>query len=132
MKKPLRNTTLYLRGIPKEIVRRLKAQAALRGMTLTALITETLARVAGEDHPKELKPLEPDMAWYAVHKPDLLRRYRGEHLAIINRRVFDHDPDFSALAYRVFAKVGVRSIFMPWCVEGEPIVHLPSPHVIKD
>ncbi len=67
MKRSLRNTTLYLRGIPRDIVRRLKAQAALRGMTLNALVTETLSRMAGEDHLEALKPLEPDMSWYEAH-----------------------------------------------------------------
>ncbi len=130
MKRSLRNTTLYLRGIPRDIVRRLKAQAALRGMTLTALVTETLSRMAGEDHLEVLKPLEPDMSWYEAHKRELLQQYRGEHLAIVNRRVLDHDPDFSALATRVFGKIGVRDVFMPLCVEHERTVRLRSPRIV--
>lgn len=131
MKRSLRNTTLYLRGIPGELVRELKARAALRGTTLTALVTNVLRRALGEEPGGDLKPLEADMAWYEAHKRRLLRRYSGEHLAILDGRVLDHDFDFSALAGRVFTKVGVRPIFMPQCVAGDQVVHLRSPHVVK-
>ncbi len=131
MKRSLRNTTLYLRGIPADLVRELKAKAALRGVTLTALVTDALRRARRSESDGALKPLEADMAWYKAHKPALLRRYRGEHLAIVNGRVLDHDPDFSALADRVFARIGVRPVFMPECVDGDRIAHLRSPHVVK-
>lgn len=131
MKKAIDNTTLYLRQLPKDLVRSLKAQAALRGMTLTDLAIEILSRAAGEDAYAARRPLEADMAWYDAHKPGLVRRYRGQHLAILNRRVIDHDRDFETLARRVFAKVGVRSVFMPLCVEGERVVHLRSPHLVR-
>jgi len=131
MKRSLRNTTLYLRGVPEDLVRALKARAALRGMTLTTLVTDALRRALGEEPGGDLKPLEADMAWYEAHRRQLLRRYSGEYLAIIGGRVLDHDPDFSALADRVFEKAGVRPIFMPQCVKGDHIVHLRSPHVVK-
>ena len=127
MKRPLRNTTLYLRGVPKDLVRELKAQAARQGLTLTALATTTLARALGSEPQEDLKPIEGDMAWYAAHKRQLLRRYHGEFLAIVDRRVVDHDRDFSTLAARVFAKVGVRPVFMPQCLADDQVVHLRSP-----
>jgi anaerobic glycerol-3-phosphate dehydrogenase len=126
MKRALRNTTLYLRGVPTSLVRELKAQAARRGLTLTALAIAGLTRALGTESQDDLKPLEADMAWYDAHQRQLLRRYAGEYLAIADRRVLDHDPDFSALARRVFAKVGVRPIFMPQCVPSDQIVHLRS------
>lgn len=131
MKKPLANTTLYLRDVPKHVVRDLKAQAALQGRTLTAFVTEMLSRMAEEDDHSALRPLEADMRWYDTHKAGLVRRYRGQHLAIVNQRVIDHDRDFDALARRVFAKAGVRPIFMPKCVDGERVVHLRSPHLVR-
>jgi plasmid stability protein len=125
----LDNTTLYLRDLPKDVVRNLKARAALRGMTLSALAGDILTRAAGDDASAALQPLEADMAWYGRQKPHLLRRYRGRHLAIMNRRVIDHDRDFDALARRVFLKIGVRPIFMPKCVDGERVIHLRSPRL---
>ena len=131
MKKPLDKTTLYLRDLPRELVRSLNAQAALRGMTLTAFVIDILSRAAGQETPSAMRRLESDMTWYEARKPRLLRRYRGQHLAILDRRIIDHDRDFNALAQRVFARVGVRSVFMPLCVDGERVVCLRSPHLVR-
>ncbi len=131
MRRPLRNTTLYLRGLPTDLVRELKARAARQGLTLTELVTDALRRAVGTESHDDLKPLEADMAWYEAHKRQLLRRYHGDYLAIVDRRVLDHDPDFGTLAARVFAKVGVGPVFMPQCVETEQTVHLRSPRLIQ-
>lgn len=131
MKRPIRNTTLYLRGVPSSLVRELKAQAARRGVTLTALAIAGLTRALTAEPQDELKPLEADMAWYEAHRHQLLRRYAGEYLAIVDRKVLDHDLDFNDLAGRVFAKVGVRPIFMPRCVASDQIVRLRSPHRVS-
>lgn len=129
---PLSNTTLYLRGIPKNLVRELKARAARQGMTLTALAIAALTRAVGTAPQDDLKPLEADMAWYKTHRRQLHRRYSGEYLAIVERRVLDHDPDFSALAARVFAEVGIRPVFMPQCVDDtDHIKHLRSPRLVR-
>jgi len=127
MARPLRNTTLYLRGVPTDLVRELKARAARQGSTLTALATTALTRALETESQDDLKPLQADMAWYEAHRRSLLRRYAGEYLAIVERRVLDHDADFNALAARVFAKVGVRPIFMPQCLATDHVVHLRSP-----
>jgi plasmid stability protein len=131
MRRPLSNTTLYLRGIPKNLVRELKARAARQGLTLTALAIAALTRAARTARQDDLKPLEADMAWYKTHRRQLYRRYPREYLAILERRVLDHDPDFSALASRVFAKVGVHPVFMPRCVETDEVVHLRSPRLVR-
>lgn len=127
MRRPLRNTTLYLRGVPTGLVRELKAQAARQGLTLTALAIASLTRGLGSDSQDALKPLEADMAWFEAHRRQLCRRYAGEYLAIADRRLLDHDADFSTLAARVFAKIGVRPVFMPQCVAIDHVVHLRSP-----
>lgn len=131
MTHPLNNTTLYLRGIPKNLVRELKARAARQGLTLTALAIAALSRASRAARPDDLKPLEADMAWYKTHRHRLYRQYPGEYLAILDRRVEDHDPDFSALAARVFAKVGARPVFMPQAVETDRTVRLRSPRLAR-
>lgn len=130
-KHPLSNTTLYLRGIPKNLVRELKARAARQGLTLTALAIAALSRAAKTARQDDLKPLEADMAWYKTHRRQLQRRYPKEYLAILDRRILDHDPDFGALAARVFAKVGIRPVFMPQAVETDQTVHLRSPRLAR-
>jgi hypothetical protein len=126
-----RGTTLYLRRVPKDLVRKLKARAALKGTTLTTLVTHALERAAASESLADADPLEKDMRWYEAHKRTLLDRYSGQYLAIINGRVVDHDREFGALADRVFARVGIRPIFMPRCAADEGVVHLRSPRIVR-
>ena len=122
--------TLYLRGIPRELVREAKAEAARRGMSLTAFAKEALAHALSgpaEEEENDIKSIRPDLDWFETNRKRLARRYRDEYLAIVNRRVADHDRDFSALAQRVFAKHGNRPIAMPKATPEPPIVHLRSP-----
>jgi len=61
----------------------------------------------------------------------LLDRYRGEHVAIIDEAVIDHDREFAALASRVFARFGNRSIYMPRVQDDEPVVRVRSPRRVR-
>lgn len=122
--------TLYLRGVPDSLVREAKSAAARRGITLTALVTEALSLALGRDVGAEEglpAELQNERAWFEARRGRLLARYRGEYVAIVNRRIIDHDRDFGALAARVFRRLGVRPVFMPRCVEGDRVVEIPSP-----
>jgi plasmid stability protein len=138
--------TLYLRSLPEDLVREAKAAAARRGLTLTAFVREALARAVGietpaapareaprQTPPREVRPegLEADMAWYESRRRSLVRRYRGEYLAIVNRRVADHDREFDRLARRMFRRFGVRPIYMPKCEGEERVVTVASPRVAR-
>ncbi len=126
--------TLYLRAVPEHLVREAKAAAARRGLTLTAFVTDALGQALGSEGPEQRGNsvnLEAEMAWYQSHKPELLRRYAGEYLAVVDRKVLDHDRAFDPLARRVFKRLGVRPVFMPRCVDGERVVSLPSPRVVR-
>ncbi len=120
--------TLFLRNLPSGLVREVKAAAARRGKTLTALVEEALTRsLQVEDPPSELETIQDDIAWYARHRTKLLGRYRGEYVAIIDEAVADHDRDYSALAGRVFTRFGNRGVYMPRVQDSEPVVHVRSP-----
>ena len=120
--------TLYLRGVPEALWREAKVLAAQRGTTLTSVVIDALQKEVGESAlatvPAELRT---DMEWYDANKKRLLRRHRGQYLAISDARVVDHDADFGALAQRVFEQLGRRPVFMPLCEDGEREVRLPSP-----
>lgn len=124
--------TLYLRGIPRKLVREAKAEAARRGMSLTAFARESLARALGtaplrSEEPESIETIRPDLDWFEANRTRLARRYRNEYVAIVNRKVVDHDRDFGALARRVYAKYGVRSIAMPKVTPEERVVSIPTP-----
>jgi len=120
---------LFLRGVPIALVREAKAAAARRGETLTTIVAEALTRSLGVAGPPQDRAddLDHDMAWYRKHQAELLRRYRGEYVAIVDGAVVDHGSDFSALAGRVFARFGSRSVYMPRVQATEPVARIRSP-----
>lgn len=126
--------TLYLRGVPRELVREAKAEAARRGMSLTAFAKEALARALGRTSEEEdedaIRPIRPDLDWFEANRRRLWRRYPNEYVAIVNRKVVDHDSDFGALAQRVFAKYGPDPIAIPKVTREEEVIHIRSPRLV--
>ena len=124
-------TTLYLRGVPRAVVKQAKVAAAQRGTTLAAFVTEAMQRSLGSkaapDSAELADPLAGDFAWLEAHRDRLVRKYEGLYVAIVNGEVIDHDSDFSALAQRVFRRGGVRPVLMPRVTRAAPVVHLRSP-----
>ena len=119
-------TTLYLRGVPRPLVREAKAAAAREGQTLARWVSDKLARATGRLTDDEEEPdLSDDFAWYEANQARLEQKHRGKYVAIVNRAVVDHDADFEPLAHRVFAKFGPRSVCMP--LVGRREVRVRSP-----
>lgn len=123
--------TLFVRNLPVKLVREVKASAARRGKTLTAVVEEALARSLQFDEPAVDDAFARDAAWFATQRAKLMRRYRGEYVAVVDQAVADHDPDFSSLARRVFARFGNRGIYMPRVQAEEPVVHVRSPRLVR-
>jgi hypothetical protein len=111
--------TLYIRGVPENVVRRAKAAAAREGLTLTAFVVRALVQATGgEETYGGESSIRDDMAWFEANSDDLMSRYSGEYVAIIDGRVVDHSRSFNGLARRVFDRYGVRPIYMPKCGVG--------------
>lgn len=124
--------TLYLRGLPERVVRGSKVRAAQRGITLTAYVTELLERAVageGEDGEPHAPWIDADLAWYREQRERLAHRYGGEYLAVVDREIVDHDPEFAPLARRVRQRYGDRPVLMPRCIAGGRVVRLPSPRL---
>ncbi len=124
--------TMYLRRVPRKLVREAKVEAARRGTTLAALVAEALDRFLGTaqaERPEALDPINGDLAWFGANRSRLFRRYPNEYIAIMKRKVVDHDKDFSALAMRVYKRHGVRSIAMPKVTQEERVVNIPTPWI---
>jgi energy-coupling factor transporter ATP-binding protein EcfA2 len=78
-----------------------------------------------------IEAIRPDLDWFHANRKRLLRRYRNQYVAIVNRKVADHDAEFGPLARRVFAKYGMRSIAIPKVTPEERIVEVPTPLQVK-
>jgi hypothetical protein len=120
-------TTLYLRGVPRSVVREAKAAAAREGVTLAQWVT---ARLGPGPAPSTLErapsgDLAGDLAFYEEHRAELGEKHPGEYVAIIDRVVVDHDASFEALAARVFQKHGTRPVCMPLVGRAEVRVRSP-------
>lgn len=120
-------TTLYLRGVPRTVVREAKAAAAREGVTLAQWVTVRLggASAAPPQAAGGAGELGADLAFYEEHRAELERKYPGEYLAIVEQRVVDHDASFEALGSRVFRKYGGRPVCMPRV--GRSVVRVRSP-----
>jgi len=70
-------------------------------------------------------------AFYEKNKPRILSEYRGRYIAIVDDTVIDSDPDYSALAERVFAAHGVRSLFMPLVQEASKAIRMKRPPSVR-
>jgi hypothetical protein len=120
-------TTLYLRGVPRALVREAKAAAAREGLTLARWVSDRLTEAtgAGTETQAPSRDFKSDLAWYEANRAALEGQYPGEYLAIINASVVDHDGDFERLAGRVFVKFGRGPICMPRV--GRRLIRVRSP-----
>ncbi len=124
--------TLYVRGVPEDVVREAKALAARRGMTLTALVIESLRQAVDPSGPlASSDALTLDQAWYDTHAEELARQHPDEYLAIVDGEVVDSDTAFSPLAQRVQERFGPRPVLMPKCAPGGRDVELRSPRHVR-
>jgi hypothetical protein len=73
--------------------------------------------------------VERELSWYESHREQLARQYGDEFVAIIDNQVVDHDAVFEALAERMFAAHGERSIFMPKVRTVGHTMRLRSPRI---
>jgi hypothetical protein len=147
MRSTLGTKPIYLRGIPAHVVREAKAIAARRGITLAGFVADAIVR-AIEQQPTNgpAMPSEPvsaqaqdalavtddlssEMRWFEQHRERIARERAGEYVAIIEREIVDHDADFDALARRVFAKHGLRNVFMPLVAAQAKPLRVRSPRI---
>jgi hypothetical protein len=126
-----RKKPVYLRGIPSDVIREAKVAAARRGITLAGFVAGSLAQAlrTADDAQEPYDDLADEMRWYERNRERLARTHAGEYVAIVGGRVVDHDDHFEQLATRVFARTGVRNVFMPRVTAAEKVVRLRSPRV---
>jgi hypothetical protein len=147
MRSTLGTKPIYLRGIPAQVVREAKALAARRGITLAGFVADAIVRaIEQQSRAEPAMPSEPaqtqvddsasptddlssEMRWFDQHRERIARERAGEYVAIIEHEIVDHDADFDALARRVFAKHGLRNVFMPLVTAQAKPLRVRSPRI---
>ncbi|MDM8519881.1 DUF5678 domain-containing protein [Anaerolineales bacterium HSG6] len=67
---------------------------------------------------------------FEQQKPELLRSYLGQYVAIHHGKVIDHDPNLRTLNARVFQKLGRTTVLhKKVIVEPEPELMVRSPRL---
>ena len=99
---------------------------------LARLLTEHHGIRIHKEHATRAEPVtksafEEGKAYYERNKDLLTRTYNGEYIAILDNKVMDHDTSFSALAQRVYKKLGYVSIYMPFVTTKRRVLRFESP-----
>lgn len=87
-----------------------------------------------EEHAVRAEPaakytFEEGKAYYERNKDILTRKHNGEYIAIWDNEIMDHDTSFSALAQRVYKKLGYVSIYMPFMTSKRRVLRFESPKI---
>lgn len=73
--------------------------------------------------------LRKEIAAFERMRPQLLNTHRGKQVAILNGQLIDSDDDKRALARRVYAKHGYRTILITEVRERPRVYRVDSPEV---
>lgn len=112
-----------------EVVRAAKAAAATEGVTVARLVEKAVRAYLHGARDVRLALITDDIEWFEANRGRLARKHEGEYLAVVDKRVVDHDSSFDALARRVRARYGTRPLFMPLCERSPRVERLRSPRV---
>ena len=116
-------------SIPEAIVHRARKLARVRRRPVDAVIAELLdealpaAEEATATFEAEDAAVMREMEAYVALHPSLKADYFGQHVAILDGQLVDHDADPAALYQRIVARYGERFVWMA-AVEEEPLTTL--------
>lgn len=124
-------------SIPEAIVNRARKLARVRRRSVDAVIAELLdeALPLAEEPATAIEAEDAavtrEMEAYVTLHPSLKERYFGQHVAILDGQLVDHDADPAALYQRIVARYGERFVWMT-AVEEEPLTTLVfrSPRIV--
>lgn len=117
-------------SIPNELYQRAKriAQSSQRGVN--EVLAESIVLVDNQvevpDFSEPDEALEREKAAYIAMHPTLREKYPGQHVAIHNERLVDHDTDLDALWERIDARYPDEFVWVA-TVKEEPIETLRNP-----
>ena len=70
-------------------------------------------------------------SWYKAHRQELLPKYEGLRVAILDGQVVDSDPSLEALVSRIYAQYGCRDFFTAKVEAVERIHRILSPRLVR-
>jgi hypothetical protein len=134
--------TQILLTVPDELYRRVEQLARSRKQNIDAVLVDVLDEVLPRSQKSTVEDnltYEPDeaverekSAYIALH-PALWQKYPGQHVAIYNGQLVDHDVDFAALYDRIDRQYPDEFVWLTQ-VKPEPIetVVVRSPRFVRN
>lgn len=124
-------------SIPEALIHRARKLARVRQRPVDAVIAELLdeALPSAEEvitaTEAEEAAITREMEAYVALHPSLKADYLGQHIAILDGQLIDHDADPAALYQRIVARYGTRFVWLT-TVEEEPLTTLAfrSPRIV--
>jgi predicted transcriptional regulator len=124
--------------IPEHLYRKAKEMARARRRSLDDIIVEALEQgllpppgLFAGDLDEEESAVRREMAAFVAQFPSLQAQYGGQHVAILDGRVVDHDPDGEALYRRIASRYPDRFVWLsPVDNEPLPTFHTRSPRLV--
>ena len=134
-------TTQVVLELPDQVYERAQHLAQLRQQAVAEVNTDVLDDVLplddinaeSESSTATDDPLDREMQAYITMHPRLKEQYFGQHVAIYQGQLIDHDKDFDALYERVRQQYPDEIVWMS-TVKAEPIetIYVRSPRWIQN
>lgn len=113
--------------ISDELAQTLESEAASRGLTIEDFLRSVLWR---ERTLADRRKIEQEQEWWLNRPLSHRAKYEGQHIAVHEKQLIDHDADENALFKRIRAKYGNTPILiMP--AEGPREIRIFSPRLIQ-
>jgi len=93
--------------LDKELVERLRYAAEWKGIPFEEAASNAVAEYLGHFG---IEKIRAEQAVFEKMRSALLRKYRGQYVAVHNGEVVEHAPDLRSLHHRVFVRFGFTPI----------------------
>lgn len=111
--------------ISENLVQTIREEASLRGLTIESFLQGAVTR---ERTLSDRRKIEREQSWWLSLPLRERAKYEGEHVAVHDCRLVDHDSDKIALYRRVRARYGNTAVLiMP--AEGPQEIVIRSPKI---
>lgn len=77
--------------------------------------------------------IEQDVEYFERNRSELIKRYNGKYIAVLDGQVIGDNPDLSLLANEIYGKYGLREILIRRVEEeSEQIGNMPMPRILRE
>ncbi len=106
---------MHLRGIPSEVERLAKMEAARRGVSLSDFVTAAIlaaSHSAETDAERRLAPIASERLWYDANREAVAQEYAKKIVAISGSGVIYAGDTLVEVAKEVRARIGDRPVYV--------------------